>query len=389
MNHVPSRPTVEQQLLEESPRFDFFQAVRLLEMLSPEAISIGESPEWYKESIHFSSNVSLAFPPEAIQEIVYFEKERQPLMVVNFMGLAGVLGPMPIPYTEILLERLRKGDTAWRNFLDMFNHRLISLAYRARTMFDISNDVVTTSPNRVYYNPLKRKKGNPPTSKPTYFRAEDVRLAQNVFSLAGLASPHIRSLHHTDNSSYLQYGSLFSQQIRSVQGLVHLVSSHFGLKVRVEEFQGEWLPIDQDQRTVIGRGGMNTRLSSEAVAGKKIWNQHSAFTVEFYQMGWDECIDFLTNNSPALKELCELVWLYLKPDARFSLRFTIPSTALRQTVLSYEPTLKKQSSPNQKVAPACLGRTAMLCSYPEKRSEKPISITLSPSVTSRKNMRFG
>ena len=38
---------------------------------------------------------------------------------------------LPYCYTELILERLREKDTSFASFLDIFNHRMISLFYRA------------------------------------------------------------------------------------------------------------------------------------------------------------------------------------------------------------------------------------------------------------------
>ena len=54
-----------------------------------------------------------------------------PRMVINFMGLVGPSGVLPLYYTELIVERIRQKDRAMLNFLDIFHHRMTSLFYQA------------------------------------------------------------------------------------------------------------------------------------------------------------------------------------------------------------------------------------------------------------------
>jgi len=79
--------------------------------------------------------VGFDFSATAIQEILRDEDHPEPpVMVTNFFGLAGANSPLPTPLTELVLERLREKDAGMRDFLDIFNHRLISILYRIRKL---------------------------------------------------------------------------------------------------------------------------------------------------------------------------------------------------------------------------------------------------------------
>ena len=59
-------PVLEGLLLDEFHRFDFFQAVRLLELLHPDAEGIGEGSTPAQEAVSFSARVGLEFPASNI-----------------------------------------------------------------------------------------------------------------------------------------------------------------------------------------------------------------------------------------------------------------------------------------------------------------------------------
>ena len=95
------------------------------------------SPE--DEAVHFHVNPRMGFPASEIQEL-QFHEDAPADMMVNFMGLTGPQGVLPYVYSELILERLRAKDRSLAAFFDIFNHRAISLFYRAwqRTRFPVN-----------------------------------------------------------------------------------------------------------------------------------------------------------------------------------------------------------------------------------------------------------
>src|SRR5439155_23034509 len=118
------------QLTAEPASFGFFQAVRLLERLYPGRARVGGFGAPSDEVAHFSAHPSIAFPASEIQDLE-LPGAGPGRLRVNFMGLIGPLGVLPYHYTLLVTERLRARDRALQSFLDIFQHRIISLFYRA------------------------------------------------------------------------------------------------------------------------------------------------------------------------------------------------------------------------------------------------------------------
>src|SRR5262249_28425468 len=91
--------------LRESPgAFEFFQAVRLLTRIYAHREPAGEFAPPDREAVRFSANASLAFPQSQIDSISW--DSGLPRMSVNFMGLTGPRGTLPLAYSELIGERL-------------------------------------------------------------------------------------------------------------------------------------------------------------------------------------------------------------------------------------------------------------------------------------------
>ena len=118
------------RMLEEEPfRVHFFQAVRLLQKIEKELKPVGYFVTPQGETIRFSARTSLAFPPSEIFALSNLENG-QTAMTVEFMGLCAAISVMPPTYTEFLLARARQKDHVMEDFLNIFNHRMISFFYR-------------------------------------------------------------------------------------------------------------------------------------------------------------------------------------------------------------------------------------------------------------------
>ena len=274
---------VEKLLYEEGYRFDFYQGVKLLEILHPERISPGEGSEPEKEAVQFKAKVGLDFPASEINEIAApVEDEKPAKMSVNFMGLAGSQGPLPMPYTELILDRVWEKDTAFRDFLDIFNHRLISLMYRSRKTNRIGFEF--TSPDQSHF-------------------------ARYLFSLIGLGTEGLLGRMKVRDRALLLYTAFLAQQPRSMIGLEYMLSDYLGIKVKGIQFCGQWHYLEEDQTTHIGLSGQNQILGQSVVVGTRVWDQQGIFDIHVGPLSLREFMDFLPLGD-RFAPLCQLILFY-------------------------------------------------------------------------------
>jgi type VI secretion system protein ImpH len=294
-------PPLEEILFEEGYRFDFFQAVRVLERLYPNRQPVGRDANPAREVVRFRSHVSLNFPPSAIYEIVPAEDGSGPAqMTVAFMGLTGLLGVLPRHYTELLLERARHKDQALRDFLDLFNHRLISLFYRAweKYRFPVA-----------YERAVSAGQG-------------DDRFSLYLFDLLGMGTKGLRGRLEVADEALLFYAGLLAQHPRSASALEGLLTDYFGVPVRVGQFIGQWLPLSEASRSRLGPREANNALGISAVAGSNVWDQQAKFRLRLGPLTFAEFCRFLPPGG-AFRPLVGLAHFYAGEECDFDVQLVL------------------------------------------------------------------
>ncbi len=286
-NRLSARP-LNERLSAEPWRFDFWQAVRIMRSLT-EGEVCADSPD--DEAISFTARVSQAFPASDLYAV---KTEKDAELQVNFIGLAGAHGPLPAPVTDLIMERVRVGDTALRDFLDLFNNRLISIYYKS---------IVKLHPGR----------GPDPHPSESPF-------ARYAYSIAGMGTKYLRTSPVTEapggagvpDASLLRHAALFATNPRSAAGLEKLVTDHFDISAKVVPFKGTWLTIEPEDHTRLGMSGQNQVLGDSAVLGRKVWDQSSGFTLVLGPLTAKQYKNFLPEPAGNCRTyLLELVKFYV------------------------------------------------------------------------------
>jgi type VI secretion system protein ImpH len=302
---VPASPVhlseIERLLRKHPGRFDFFQAVRLLLRLSDGLKPVGQFVNPEHEALHFSVEPSLSFPPSNIDRIHW--DSVTPRMVVTFLGLTGPAGVLPRCYSAFLLSRVREQDRTLADFLDLFNHRLISLFYRAweKYRFGVA-----------------------------YERDGVDRVSRYLTCLLGLGTPGLTNRLGIPDERLLFYAGLLSLQTRSATALKQLLEDHFDVRVEVEQFVGVWRRLDPgDQSAFLDGDSYSEQLGVAAVAGDAVWDQQSRIRLKLGPLSQERYLSFLPSGT-AWEPLRKLTRFFCGPDLEVEIQLFLEKRAVPQ-----------------------------------------------------------
>ncbi|MBI4854923.1 MAG: type VI secretion system baseplate subunit TssG [Acidobacteria bacterium] len=295
-----SNPSLKQRLAQEPYYFDFFQAVRLLERSFPTRLTVGRDSNPKEEVTRFHNHISLNFPSSEINKIV-FSPEDLPTqtsnkMFVRFMGMAGVNGVLPLSYTELLIERRRYKDQTLADFLDIFNHRMISLFYRAWEK---------------YRFPV------------VYERGTDDYFTDYLFDTIGIGTKGLQKRLNFPDKALLLYGGLIGQKPHSISAIAAILRDFFQIPTKVEPFTGQWLKLDSESITQLGKS--NSILGQSTIVGAKIWDQQSKFCLIFGPLKFQEFKEFLPIGS-AYQSVIDLIRLLVGQELDFDEQLVLKKT---------------------------------------------------------------
>jgi type VI secretion system protein ImpH len=328
----PSPRTLKRTLLELPQRFEFFQAVRLLERSLPKRKPIGMDALPREEVVRFGSRVALSYPIGDVSRIELPDPPAFPddpgppaRMQVDFMGAATghMAGSLPVPYIVALLEEERERRHAFRDFLDTFNHRLVSLFYRAWKKSRLA--LMHETPGQSAYEPA-------------------------LFSLIGMGTGHLRDRLPVQDEALLSRAGLLMRTPAPALAIEALIASYFGVPARIEPFIPTWYPLEPEDRSRIGLG--KATLGRDAVLGGEVLLLQSKFRVRIGPLRRDQ-YERLLPHGPSFAALWRCVRLAAGPDLDFDIQLVMAAAEV--------PRLRLETGAEQ---PGRLGGSIWLASKP-------------------------
>ena len=338
---------VIERLLEEPHRFEFFQAVRLLERWFIQQEQLGEAAV-LSQRLQFRNSLSLAFPASEIAEFrVVAAAPEQPQalpgaagaspldavaaasespeavaaqrpdsrrikhieMTPAFMGLLGANGALPIFYTELFAQReATHKDTAARAFMDIFLHRAVVLFYQAWRKHRLAIQYEADRRNR--FLPL-------------------------VLAVAGIGHKALRDRLRAGeggvaDDTLAYFAGALQQRPLSAAMIQRVLAQYFQVAFKLEQFVGRWFTLPSDNQTRLGLA--NAQLGHSAVASERVWQRDLRTRLTIGPMNREKFHRFLPGG-PAALALRELLTLFTGVSLEYEVRLALQPSDVQPSLL--------------------------------------------------------
>ncbi len=213
---------------------------------------------------------------------------------ISNMGLTGPTGVLPSHYTQLVQQRIKEHDYSLSDFLDLFNHRLISLYYRAWVKYRLAIE---------FEDHRSQDKPSPATR-----------------AMQSLAGQYSGKYYETP----LYYGGHFARSSRSAASLQGILQDYLQHGVAIDSFCGQWLQIKPRDQSMIGRMGFgqNNRLGDGVLLGQRVWDVQSKCRIRIGPISYEQHEQLLPDTQ-AFVNMERLIKAYIPSHILVELNFII------------------------------------------------------------------
>lgn len=250
------------ELLAEPHRFEFCQAVRLIELAQQQDGGTA------LDDVRFRNRLSMGFPPSEIDNV---SSDALGIRITPaFMGLLGSQGTLPLHYSErINRHEKSSSDGGPRAFLDMLSHRALGMFYEAWARHR-PDCMVTPGGGDAFGRMLGALSGARPE--------EDETLARETLAF---------------------YAMQIRSRAVSAPLLAGLLAEYFDVPFAVEQLVGEWQNLPPADQARLGVA--NVDLGGGVLLGERIYRCDARVRLRIGPLdraGYDR---FLPGHSGALR----------------------------------------------------------------------------------------
>ena len=280
----------------EPYRFEFFAALRVLARMAEERQSAGDDPRTAIDQLQFRAHQSLSFPPSEIWDIAKPSGgNRLAEMTVAFLGLTGPLGALPRPYSELVMQRVRKGDLALRDFFDLFNHRLLQLFAQAGEKYRFYLTYELAAARERWRRAQGRK------SCAAFCSTSDRRSIcsrRSCSTWAGVGTPLVRykdsrarrAVPRSDvaDSRGAISAASFRSRIAARVSLSRMLTEYFAVTAQIIPFIGQWIQLPLEHQTCLKRRDLAV-LASPSMPSRDVRRSAARAATPSSARGFGKC----------------------------------------------------------------------------------------------------
>ncbi|MFP7675226.1 type VI secretion system baseplate subunit TssG [Marivita sp. S0852] len=298
-----------EDLIRDPKPYHIFHAMRILEAQLDGTPRFGDARRPRQDKVRFGQEPYLGFPPTTISALTPQTADQPPKLVNLFFGFFGPHGPLPLHLTEYARSRqVHHNDPTFVAFADMLTHRVMSLMYRAWV------------------------RGQPTAA---FDRGDKSETETKIAALSGHHGDHLRQRDAMPDLAKRHYAGLLSGGPKNADGLVALLNGFFDADVALEEFVGEWLTLEPDDRWVLGGlGGLGKTTS----IGERVWSNASKFRLRIGPLSLEAYKKFLPG-TPALNRLRAIVKNYVGDQFDWDVNLVVRGQEVPQAQLGHSTQL--------------------------------------------------
>ncbi|MBG0881261.1 type VI secretion system baseplate subunit TssG [Burkholderia sp. 9775_39] len=314
----PNLDPLVASLLAHAPWMNFMQLCRLLELRISTAQGFGTRDAPEHEPVRFRPRPRTGFPAGEVASIEFDDHrpDAPPTVRTTFMGLYGVDAAIPSHMIDEIVLR-EEGHEVVEAFLDQFNHRYVTLLYRAWKKYRY----------------------------PEHFRPGGVDAhSRNLLCLAGFGWGDKPKRAGLPDSRILALLGLLIQHTRTAEGLAGVIALAVpGVDVRVDEFfpvvthAGRPQPLTSTGHAAAPEDGARRGLGGGYVLGRRIPYRGRAVRVTLRPADAQQAHDLLPG-AGLHRELTSFVQLYIGIKADVHLRMEISSRFAPQPAIGLAST---------------------------------------------------
>lgn len=286
----------------EPGSYDLLDLLRRLEHLAAAKPRIGESGSASETVASLGQQPHIDFPDSNVSRVSASENGAVGIET-RFLGMLGPQGALPLHTTYEATHWANMRDVAFARFLDIFNNRFQQLFFRA---WANARPVVQAD------------------------RPAENQFLTYVGAMIGIGTPPMRERGQLHDFSKLALAGLMAPAVKSASRLEGMISWLFNVDVKVREFVGVWLRLEQREQAVLAAG--SCALGVDSIIGRSAYSLKDKFRIRLEVRDLNELETFLPDGVH-FEPLADAVRFYLGDSFIYDVEFGLRESKTRPVQL--------------------------------------------------------